>query len=238
MTSTKARSSTAASHSEEFDLEAEGGRLEKRLHFLSTWPGCGRWQLAGRSNRTGPPSKGRTARTALAQWLATARAEQASGCLLLLDAVRTTRSRSRRARKTRWWNTTAGDIVKLQLLHTGHRHRPGHVMAVGTLRERRGAGGRRAAGTSSADPSWSGRAWEPSAIQMEQALLRGEPAVLRAALAAFLERFQAEPLLVHGPGGRRAAAANPAGAHGPERSCGRWWPTCRGWDCCARPISC
>src|SRR5262249_50029348 len=72
---------------EEFDLEAEGGRLEKRLRFLSALARL--WQIAARfvASVRGREREGAAeSDAALAGWLNEARAKQ-QRLLTLLDAI-------------------------------------------------------------------------------------------------------------------------------------------------------
>ena len=170
---------------EEFDLEQEGERLEKRLHFLSTLARL--WQIAART-----VTEDRTGRTRLgadAERLAADGARQSAAAAG--PARRHPRASAPRAdRRLRF----AGGVrppPRAQGATAVHDHRrlPGHV--AGRQRpagrdRRRGGGIGRARGAT---------AWEPFAIRLEQALFAGEASAAREVLPAFLEQFQTEPLL-------------------------------------------
>jgi len=186
---------------EEFDLERESDRLEKRLRFLATLARL--WQVAARFLAAAQPAAAeatettglrkeapRSLRSLLRDWLQTARSRQGQ-LLSLLDAIsdcplpEPSGDYDSLVEYDRW------RAVKEHLLYTTIGACLDMTLAVGALQGAGGGGEELESG-----PGEPARpAWEPFAIRLEQALFGGEPAVVREVLPAFLERFQSEPLL-------------------------------------------
>ena len=176
----------------EFNLEPEAESLEKRLRFLSTLARL--WQVAGRYLAALPASaSGEDAPnvTVLTGWLTTAR-QRLHQLLTLLDGVHEfalpepsgdydslIEYDRHRAIKERLLFTTLSACLDVSLAVGGLRG-PLLALAGSAVTD---------SGTHDAPP------WEPLAIQIEQALFRGDQASVRALLEPFVEQFQAEPLL-------------------------------------------
>jgi hypothetical protein len=183
---------------EEFDLEAEGQRLEKRLRFLSTVARL--WQVAARflapptwESETAPASTEQAA-ILLQSWLRTASANQGR-LLALLDAIHAhpipepsgdydslIEFDRRRGLKEQLVLSTIGTCLDTAL-------------AVSTLRGAYGRLNGEAEETRLAELT-SSPPWEPAALRLEQTLFRCDPEAARTALASFGEKFQTEPLLL------------------------------------------
>ncbi|HXG12165.1 MAG TPA: hypothetical protein VNK04_20590 [Gemmataceae bacterium] len=184
---------------DDFDLEAEADRIEKRLTFLGTVARL--WQVAALRSVDrvgGGPADAERAET-LAAWLATARGKEQK-LLALMDALHAypiappwgsfdsvVEYERRRGLKEQLEYAAIGTC-----LETG--------LAVGALRgaiaQLTGAalpplllGRERGEGVGEAPP------WEPAALRLEECLFRGDPAGARAALPEFVRHFRSEPLL-------------------------------------------
>lgn len=199
----------------EFDLEEQSERLEKRLRFLSTlarlWQVAARFlgtdsedRVAGAAERS-PGTAGLPHRPlasgladALASWLQSA--QDRSGRLLgLLDAIHAHPLPAPGGDYDSLVEFDRRRVVKERLLFTTLSACLDVTLAVGALRGALGsiapahfAEGTRPAG---AEEYQDEPTWEPIAIQLEQALFRGDTESARAALGPFTERFQLEPLL-------------------------------------------
>ncbi len=169
---------------EEFDLEGEGARLEKRLHFLSTLARL--WQIAARTV-TEDQRAGANWDATPAGWLSTARNNQRR-LLTLLDAIHTHPIHEPTGDYDSLVEYDRRRVLKEQLLFTAIGACLDTSLAVGALQ---GATGETAEETSDLPAA----EWEASAIRLEQALFAGESAAVRQVLPAFLDRFQSEPLL-------------------------------------------
>jgi hypothetical protein len=188
---------------EEFDLEAEGERLEKRLRFLSTVARL--WQVAARF--LAPPTweseaeseSADEARALLGGWLANARTNQGR-LLSLLDAIHAhpipepsgeydalVEFDRRRALKEQVLLTAISTCLDTALAASGLQG------ACARLDERES--GSAASESVAFDPRFA-PPWEPAALQLEQAFFRGDAEAARVALASFVEHFQGEPLLL------------------------------------------
>jgi hypothetical protein len=166
---------------EEFDLEREGERLEKRLHFLSTLARL--WQLAARAV-TEDARAGRSWGQTPSAWLRTARYNR-QRLLDLLDAIHKHPLREPSGDYDSLVEYDRRRVLKEQLLFTTISACLDTSLAVGALQGALGDSGEDATA-----------AWEPAAIRLEQALFAGEAAAAaRELLPAFLESFQNEPLL-------------------------------------------
>jgi hypothetical protein len=167
---------------EEFDLEREGERLEKRLHFLSTLARL--WQIAART-ATEDRRAGQDWETAPTTWLRIAR-QNRQRLLSLLDAIHKHPLREPSGDYDSLVEYDRRRVLKEQLLFTAVGACLDTSLAVSALQ---GASGESATEDSPAAE------WEPWAIRLEQALFAGEASAARELLPAFLEKFQAEPLL-------------------------------------------
>ncbi len=161
---------------EEFDLEHEGERLEKRLRFLSTVARL--WQIASRF------LAGQGDKAALGEWLSTARYNQ-QRLLALLDAIHAHQLPGPLGDYDSLVEYDRRRVLKEQLLHAAIGTCLDTSLAVGALR-----GALVAEGDDADAP-----AWEPAAIRLERALFAGDASAARLALTPFVEHFQAEPLL-------------------------------------------
>jgi hypothetical protein len=174
----------------DFDLEEEGKRLEKRLHFLATVARL--WNVAGRLTRDlESPVKSSDVAGVLGQWQAHARHNQ-QGLLALMDALHehpipppsgatdsVVEYNRRRDLRDRLQHVTLATCLDT-------------VLAVGALTGRL-QGLRQEAVPAKRE---AGRpAWEPDLIRLEESLWQGEVAEARRLVPAFLERFRQEPLL-------------------------------------------
>lgn len=166
---------------EEFDLEAEAERIEKRLHFLSNLARL--WQIAARCDRQLSPDAERT--PALSQWLAAAR-EKEQRLLTLIDAVHAYPLPASLGTFEATVEYDRRRVLREELLYTAINTCLDTTMAVGALRGALGG-----EGASTASPPW-----EPPAMRIEQALFQGDPSLARSALPSFLSLFKDEPLLL------------------------------------------
>ncbi|HWG44586.1 MAG TPA: hypothetical protein VN688_17550 [Gemmataceae bacterium] len=168
---------------EEFDLEQEGERLEKRLHFLSTLARL--WQIAARTameDRRAGQSWEQTPKG----WLHTARDNQ-QRLLTLLDVIHKHPLREPTGDYDSLVEYDRRRVLKEQLQFTIIGVCLDMSLAISALQ---------GVSSETAKPiEESSAEWEPFAIRLEQALFAGETAAARAALPAFLDKFQSEPLL-------------------------------------------
>jgi hypothetical protein len=160
---------------EDFDLDAEGDRLGRRLHFLSTVAKL--WVLAARQATDAPE--------ALGTWLRTARAHREK-LLGLLDAIHAVPVTDPLGSYDSLVEYDRRRLVKEQVTYAAIGTCLDMTLAVGALQ------GALASGPD-AGPATPG--WEPLALRIEQALLRGDAAGVRGLILAFLELFKDEPLL-------------------------------------------
>jgi hypothetical protein len=167
---------------EEFDLEQEGGRLEKRLHFLSTLARL--WQIAARTVSEDLRA-GRSWQQTPNDWLRTARHNR-HHLLTLLDAIHTHRLHEPTGDYDSLVEYDRRRVLKEQLLFGTIGACLDTSLAVSALQ---GALGE------PAEASDDTAEWEPFAIGLERALFAGSVSAAREALPAFLDKFQAEPLL-------------------------------------------
>jgi hypothetical protein len=171
---------------EEFELEREGERLEKRLHFLSTLSRL--WQIAARAAAEDELA-GQTWGPSPRAWLRTAR-DNRRRLLSLLDAIHSRPIQEPNGDYDSLVEYDRRRVVKEQLLFAVIGASLDTSMAVGALQG--------TLGESEGEPDSfeDGRtAWESLAIRLEQALFAGEASAVREALLPFLEKFQSEPLL-------------------------------------------
>lgn len=172
-----------------FGLEEEGQRIARRLRFLSTVARL--WQIAAHhDSERAPNSAGKSLEQGetFGVWLATARRNQ-QRLLMLLDAIGEHPIPQPLGSYDSLVEYDRRRQLKEQLLYTAITTCHDTSMAVATLE---GAVGKAAppAGTGGNRPPW-----EQHAIQLEQALLRGDADAARRILPAFIEPFQHEPLL-------------------------------------------
>ncbi|HEY7156129.1 MAG TPA: hypothetical protein VH575_19345, partial [Gemmataceae bacterium] len=165
---------------EEFDLERESERLEKRLHFLSTLARL--WQIAARTVTEDRGGASGDWEQTPADWLRTARDKQ-ERLLTLLDAIHNHSLREPTGDYDSLVEYDRRRLLKEQLLFTAIGVCLDMSLAVGALQS--------AAGVAELPAT----EWEPFAIRLEQALFTGEARAVREVLPAFLDKFQAEPLL-------------------------------------------
>jgi hypothetical protein len=176
---------------EEFDLEPESDRLEKRLHFLSTLARL--WQIAARTiaadrRDVGPTMKGPGVPPVVNDWLRAAQSNR-HRLLALLDAVHTHPIREPTGNYDSLVEYDRRRVLKEQLLFTTINACLDTSLAVSALQ---GAVGASVEETAESEATAS---YVPFVIRLEQALFAGEAAAARAVLPAFIERFQSEPLL-------------------------------------------
>ncbi|HLJ94300.1 MAG TPA: hypothetical protein VKU02_14020, partial [Gemmataceae bacterium] len=174
----------------EFDLEREGERIARRLRFLSTVARL--WQIAAHKEPAGgaiAAAKSKEQKDAFAQWLGTARENQ-QRLLALLDAIHEHQVPQPLGSYDSLVEYDRRRQMKEQLLYTAISTCLDTAMTVATLEGVVGGPALPAKADSTRPP------WEPQAIQLEQALLRGDAAAVRAILPAFVELFQHEQLLL------------------------------------------
>jgi hypothetical protein len=169
----------------EFHLEAEGESLGGRLRFLST--AARLWLLAARHDIALTPDPGRAEH--LAAWLAAARQKQAQ-VLALLDALHAYPVPHPLGSEESLIEYDRRRVFKEQLLYQAIATCLDMSLAVGALQ------GVVSRGTAApAEPEAGQPPWQPWAIRLEQAFLRGDVAAVRELLPSFLEAFRQEPLL-------------------------------------------
>jgi hypothetical protein len=169
---------------QEFHLEAEGEFLARRLRFLATVARL--WLLAARQDVRLGPDAGRTEQ--LTAWLATARDMQAR-LLALLDALQAIPVPQPIGSEESLVEYDRRRLFKEHLLYHAIDTCLEMAQAVGALH---GAVGDPSA---PADPGGVRPDWEPWAVGLEQAFLRGDAAEVRSLLPHFLESFRREPLV-------------------------------------------
>jgi len=166
---------------EEFDLEREGERLDRRLRFQTTLARL--WQVAARflASQSGPDSPA-------AGWLRAAR-DKRRRMLRLLDAVHSQPLPDPGGAYDGLVEYDRRRVLKDQLLYATIGACLHLTLAVGALRGAAGEG----EPTDAEEPA---PPWEPAALLLEKALFRGEPAAAREALPPFTEGFNRELLEV------------------------------------------
>lgn len=165
---------------EEFDLEPESERLERRLHFLSTLARL--WQIAARTVSEDVRA-GRDWDATPDTWLHTAQTNQ-QRLLALLDAIHGHSLREPTGDYDSLIEYDRRRVLKEQLLFAVIGTCLDSSLAVSALQ-----------GASANDLSVRAAEWEPFAIRLERALFAGDAAAARAELSSFLTDFQSEPLL-------------------------------------------
>jgi hypothetical protein len=175
----------------DYDLEEEGQRLEKRLHFLAALARL--WSSAARLTRA-PGGPDPAAEATLTQWLARAR-HNYQGLLALLDAVHDHPVPEPTGATESLVEYNRRRELKEHLLHVIIAACLDTALCVGALQGRL-QGLRAGGGGAPAEPPAPGRpAWEPPLIALEEALWDGDVAAARRLVADFLGRFRHEPLL-------------------------------------------
>jgi hypothetical protein len=193
---------------EEFDLEEESQRLDRRLRFLTALARL--WQVAARALPGDFAGEGGDWQTIVAGWLAAARDKQRR-LLALLDAIHAHPLREPAGDYDSLVEYDRRRVLKEQLLYTAIGTCLDMSLSVGALQgaamrlgdgewdmEDEGQGPASGdAGDASSSPTseFPPASWGPLAVKLEQALFGGDPAAVRVALAEFVEQFRAEPLL-------------------------------------------
>lgn len=164
---------------DDFDLEAEGESIGRRLAFLTTVARL--WQVAAlRSAEPVSPERNE----ALQSWLETARGHQQQ-LLNLMDALHEYPVAPPWGSYDLVVEYDRRRVLKEQLLYTIIGTCLETTLAVGAIR---GAMGLAEAGPDTPP-------WEPLVLELEECLFRGDAARARAVLPAFLRQFRDEPLL-------------------------------------------
>ncbi len=166
---------------DDFDLAREGERLDGRLRFLMTLARL--WQVAARFL-----AAGQTDDSPLPEWLRAAK-EKRRQMAVLLDAVHAQPLPEPAGDYDSLVEYDRRRVQKEQLLYTTIAACLDMTLAAGALHGALGTG---------ETPDFEktdAPAWEPDALRLEAALFHGEADDARAALPAFLERFQQESLL-------------------------------------------
>jgi hypothetical protein len=171
---------------EEFALEPEQERLEKRLHFLSTLARL--WQIAARIV-TEDARTGQEWEQTPSDWLRVA-SENRQRLLALLDTIHAHPLRDPTGDYDSLVEYDRHRTVKEQLLFATISACLDTSLAVSALQ-----GALDAVAQASSLVSETSASFVPFAIRLEQALFAGESSAARSLLPAFVERFQSEPLL-------------------------------------------
>ncbi|HZU39121.1 MAG TPA: hypothetical protein VFA18_24560, partial [Gemmataceae bacterium] len=172
----------------EFELEAEAERIGKRLRFLSTVARL--WQIAAHVAVVGglDPASADDRQATLVSWLGTARRDFAQ-LLTLLDTVQEQAVPQPLGSYDSLVEYDRRRLLKEQFLYGAIGTCLDMATAVGSLE---GAVGPRA----EPPPADMQRPeWEPAAIEIERALLRGDAGGVQRLLPGFVEHFREEPLL-------------------------------------------
>jgi len=185
---------------EEFDLEPEGERLEKRLHFLSTLARL--WQIAART-ATEDTRAGRSWEQAPSDWLRTA-LDNRKRLLELIDAVHTHPLREPTGDYDSLVEYDRRRVLKEHLLFTAISACLDTSLAVSALQGAVQSSEFQVLGsesqhlerkTQNSELRTQNSDFVPFAIRLEQALFAGETSAAREVLPSFVEHFQNEPLL-------------------------------------------
>jgi hypothetical protein len=171
----------------DFDLERQAEYLGRRLRFLSTLARL--WQIAARyrPSAAGESEPERERAETLGAWLNTAR-DHLGRELALLDALHEHPIPAPSGSYDSLVEFDRRRSLKEQLVYTAIGTALDTTMAVGTLEGVLGQPGETTGPGKRPD-------WEPSAVRLEQALLRGDAEEARRLLPTFLERFREQPLL-------------------------------------------
>jgi hypothetical protein len=176
---------------EEFDLEEESERLEKRLRFLATLARL--WQVAARAVPAAAATQAAASDEAswpltVANWRAAAHTKQ-QRLLDLLDAIHGYPLPEPSGDYESLVEYDRRRVVREQLLYATISTCLDMSLAVGALR---GACDSLGVEATDAPPTAE---WEADAIRLEQALFRGDQAAARTAMRSFMDAFRGEPLL-------------------------------------------
>jgi len=171
---------------EEFDLEPEAERLEKRLYFLSTLARL--WQIAA-CTVTEEAQAGQSWGQTPSEWLKTAQRNR-QRLLALIDAIHAHPLREPTGDYDSLVEYDRRRVLKEQLLFTAISACLDTSLAVSALQ-----GAIEASGSALGLREESEAAWGPLAVRLEQALFAGEASAARAVLPAFIDKFRNEPLL-------------------------------------------
>jgi hypothetical protein len=172
---------------EDFDLEQEGERIEKRLRFLSTVSRL--WNIATRMATMGREAGGAAPTDRFRSWLAQAR-KNYQDLLALLDGVHEHPIPEPLGSYDSVVEYDRRRSLKERLLHMIIATCLDTALAVGALQ-----GILRREGDIPAAGSPKRPSWEPLVIDLEQALWQGDPARARKIVPEFLAAFRNEPLL-------------------------------------------
>jgi hypothetical protein len=180
----------------EFDLELEGDYLIRRLRFLSTlarlWNLAAHWKEERRSTESEQEADPRPAPLPLLSpshlraWLGTAQGNH-QRLLALLDAIQAHPIPEPLGSYDSMVEYDRRRGIKEQLLEAAIATCLDTSLAAGALRG--------ACGSSNGDAQHPGPAWEPVALQIEQALWRGDSQEAARLMPDFIELFKPEPLL-------------------------------------------
>ena len=160
---------------DDFDLEAEAERLERRLAFLGTLARL--WQIAAARRPSSPTPE-------LSGWLATAR-DNRRKLLALLDALHEYPVSPPWGAFDEAVEYDRRRVLKEQLQYA----------VIGTCLETTLALGALRSATGTAADGGEIPPWEPAVLKLEECLFRGDAAGARAVLPEFVRPFRAEPLL-------------------------------------------
>jgi hypothetical protein len=178
----------------DFDLEEEGRRLEKRLHFLSTVARL--WSIAGRLTREQPPAGlGSEALAIVHHWLARAR-HNYQALLALTDAIHEHPIPEPTGATESLVEYNRRRDVKEHLLHIAIAACLDTALTVGSLQGRAQSLQQAPEAPGPVPKAAPGRpAWEPLLVRLEEVLWAGDAPAARQLIPAFLDLFQQEPLL-------------------------------------------
>jgi hypothetical protein len=165
---------------DEFDLEVEGDRLGSRLRFLSTVARL--WQIAARQCASADAEL----EGVLRFWLAAAQTNHRR-LLGLLDSIHERPIPEPLGSHDSLVEYDRRRTLKEHLLYTAIGTCLDTALATGTLQ---GVVRREGSAEAGEHPEW-----QPLAVRLEQALLRGDAASVQALLPDFLAHFRKEPLL-------------------------------------------
>ncbi len=172
---------------EDFDLEQEGERIEKRLRFLSTVSRL--WNVATRMATLGEEANSEAEVDRFRAWLGQAR-KNYQDLLALLDGVHEHSIPEPLGSYESVVEYDRRRTLKERLLHVIIATCLDTALAVGALQGvLRRHGDALAAGLAKRPP------WEPLVIDLEQALWQGDAARARQIVPEFLAAFRNEPLL-------------------------------------------
>lgn len=170
----------------DFPLESQADDLEQRLRFLTTLAQL--WLAAARHDPHATVTPNGERAEVLAEWLGEARRKQ-QRLLELLDALNDCRVPQPSGSPESLLEYDRRRLRREQVLETAINTALAMSLAVGALH---GAIGEQTLETTESEPR---PPWEAYAIELEQALVRGDAVRARTILPQFLEPFRREPLL-------------------------------------------